>query len=1217
MQRTKSKILSILLSLVMLLSLLPTTALATDYENVEVNNVTLRNEQYLESNSTDTASNSSTEPTTYVAWYKDGVLTLNGYEGNHIQVQGATKSDLTVKLKGSNTITSSWRAGIIQNGKGGSITVTADSSSSDRKLTINATCSNSAAGIDNGTVVNDIRGDVTIKGHADVTINATTNAAGGSSYGIYADKVVIEENAKAAISANAPSNTGGGFVYGIYANTNVTINTAGEITVDASNAGDGEYVYSTGVNSMGTLTLTKVGGMTVKWNDNLGNNGWPLSPNASFGSAYDTTVDKSNCIATYTPKGAATITSVSATVSQPVKGHPLDTSVNVYGATAYTADVMWKADGGTVTGDAQADTVYTALITLKAKEGESFSSSLNNTTTPGDYSIEWLNSTELLLTKEFDRTQVKGTTGITIDDTTLTVAVPTAEPGKEQKAELPLTAKVNYDDGTNETVDVSWSIVTDPKPDGVDIEEDGKLTVTNKAAGGEVEVKAAYNGMTDTKTVTITKETLKPSAIVATAPAGGTNITIPNGGTNTSGQCSYKVYDQYGAEMAGTTATWKMDPATVTGVTLTASNGSISVNNTATKGTVKLYAESGGVKSNEITFNIARETSVAKSLTIEGSIDSVTVPTVTEPGTTNCAYAAYTATVKDQYGAEMTGQTIVWSVTENPGVTINNGQLTVTNKATAGNVTITVKSGAFTETKTVTINKDTAKETFVKITAQDNEPPVTTIICTGSQRLEYYTATVYDQYGNEKQDDVKWSLDSAPSGVTYEVSTTSDNIVTLKVDPDAEVGTFKLVATSQTVTTVKGDLDITVQKKNDVSSKINFNDGSLTYNGNGQEYKTATLDDSVTHGTGGTWTYTYTAGTGTLDTAGLPKTVGTYTVTATYEDSLNIGSKSATLTIEPKTVDIPAEDKMVYTYDGTEKTYNIPTSTYYTVSGNKQTNANEGGYPVTVALTDTANTTWPGGNTGVQIYYFKIMRATPTGEPTYTKITTSGKTLKDANLTKDTIAPAGTIKWVAEDGTDLDNDTAVEANKLYKWVFTPSDTTNYKPLTGTIKLWSKSTSSGGYYYAPTVPDMPMLYRGCTGDAVKTLQDKLNALGYNSGNVDGIFGAKTYAAVTAFQKANSLGVDGIVGKLTWGKLYGVSPAMPVETTTVVGRPTVSYGSRGDAVRKLQELLNALGYDCGSVDGIFGSKTKAAVLAFQKGNGLGVDGIVGPLTWAKLG
>ena len=240
-----------------------------------------------------------------------------------------------------------------------------------------------------------------------------------------------------------------------------------------------------------------------------------------------------------------------------------------------------------------------------------------------------------------------------------------------------------------------------------------------------------------------------------------------------------------------------------------------------------------------------------------------------------------------------------------------------------------------------------------------------------------------------------------------------------------------------------------------------------------------------------------------------------------------------------------------------------------------------------------------------------ITRATPTGEPAYTKITASGKTLADAALGIGTITPAGgTIAW------DDPTTTEVVANKSYGWTYTPTDT-NYTTRTGTIKLWSKSSGGGsGRTAAVVAPDMPMLYRGCTGDAVKTLQEKLNATGFDSGNVDGIFGAKTYAAVTAFQKANGLGVDGIVGKLTWGKLYGVSPAMPVETTTVVGRPMVSYGSRGDAVRKLQELLNALGYDCGSVDGIFGSKTKAAVLAFQKANGLGADGIVGPLTWGKL-
>ena len=261
---------------------------------------------------------------------------------------------------------------------------------------------------------------------------------------------------------------------------------------------------------------------------------------------------------------------------------------------------------------------------------------------------------------------------------------------------------------------------------------------------------------------------------------------------------------------------------------------------------------------------------------------------------------------------------------------------------------------------------------------------------------------------NEKQDNVTWSLDPATSGVTYEVSATSDNIVTLKVAPNTAAGTFKLVATSQTVATVKGELEIKVQKKNDVSSKINFNDGSLTYKGAGQKYEKA----SVTAGEGGTWTYTYAAngGTASLD-GGLPKTVGTYTVTATYEDSSNIGSKSATLTITPKTVDIPDEDTTVYTYDGTAKTYKIPTSSAdYTVSGTRsQTNASEAGHIVTVTLTDSTNTIWKGNSTGQKIFMFKIMKATPTGEPAYTKITAAGKTLADAALATGTITPSGTI----------------------------------------------------------------------------------------------------------------------------------------------------------------------------------------------------------------
>lgn len=62
--------------------------------------------------------------------------------------------------------------------------------------------------------------------------------------------------------------------------------------------------------------------------------------------------------------------------------------------------------------------------------------------------------------------------------------------------------------------------------------------------------------------------------------------------------------------------------------------------------------------------------------------------------------------------------------------------------------------------------------------------------------------------------------------------------------------------------------------------------------------------------------------------------------------------------------------------------------------------------------------------------------------------------------------------------------------------------------------------------------------------------------------------------------------------------------------------VSTGSTGRAVRNLQLILNNRGYNCGTVDGDFGSKTKAAVIAFQKAQGLGADGIVGTKTWTAL-
>ena len=61
----------------------------------------------------------------------------------------------------------------------------------------------------------------------------------------------------------------------------------------------------------------------------------------------------------------------------------------------------------------------------------------------------------------------------------------------------------------------------------------------------------------------------------------------------------------------------------------------------------------------------------------------------------------------------------------------------------------------------------------------------------------------------------------------------------------------------------------------------------------------------------------------------------------------------------------------------------------------------------------------------------------------------------------------------------------------------------------------------------------------------------------------------------------------------------------------------YGSQGQEVRQIQEKLKRWGYYNGSVDGIYGSKTLAAVKSFQKKNGLTVDGIAGQKTLAAMG
>lgn len=80
----------------------------------------------------------------------------------------------------------------------------------------------------------------------------------------------------------------------------------------------------------------------------------------------------------------------------------------------------------------------------------------------------------------------------------------------------------------------------------------------------------------------------------------------------------------------------------------------------------------------------------------------------------------------------------------------------------------------------------------------------------------------------------------------------------------------------------------------------------------------------------------------------------------------------------------------------------------------------------------------------------------------------------------------------------------------------------------------------------------------------------------------------------------------------------APRPPAPKPPCPSRPTLSYGSKGSAVKELQTRLNANGATPPlKVDGDFGPLTNGAVLSFQRSRGLVVDGIVGPKTWAALG
>lgn len=128
-----------------------------------------------------------------------------------------------------------------------------------------------------------------------------------------------------------------------------------------------------------------------------------------------------------------------------------------------------------------------------------------------------------------------------------------------------------------------------------------------------------------------------------------------------------------------------------------------------------------------------------------------------------------------------------------------------------------------------------------------------------------------------------------------------ENMITYQLNGGTGEATFNVTVTPASSNYKAGTYDLKIQAydKTNVSNRIVFESGSAVYTGSGIKYEKATI---AGHSSGMRYTYAPDVATGaTLDAAGLPLTVGTYTVTATYSDASSYGYKTATFTITKAT----------------------------------------------------------------------------------------------------------------------------------------------------------------------------------------------------------------------------------------------------------------------------------------------------------------------------
>ena len=739
----------------------------------------------------------------------------------------------------------------------------------------------------------------------------------------------------------------------------------------------------------------------------------------------------------------APLTTVSATVKAPVKGEDLATTGTTGNADAYTVtEVEWfkgtSATGTAVTGKAAAKQIYTAKLTVTARDGENFAEALNNTTTTEGYKVVRTDATHLTLTKTFPATAEKTLTGITIK----TCPHTTYTAGEQfNKAGMVITAA--YDDGSTKDVQPTYFQFTPVDP----------LTVNNK------EVTISYTEGNVTKTAK-QKITVNPKALtanmvqpIASQPYTGSaiepTVTVKDGRKTLTAGTDYTVTYKDNTNVGTATAT-------VTGTGNYTGSVETKFNITAKALTASMVQD--------IAAQTYTGSPIVPKLTVkdgETALSKDTDYTVKYRNNLNAGTATVTLTGKGNYSDSVSKTFTIEPKSITPVVTVS-GDYTYTGSAITPAYTVEITKGG------LKLGDDQYTVEF-----SDNTNAGTGKIIVKAKDGGNYSFDAVNQTFTIKQKDVTAQRDAANIQVvvdkgtfdaptfgdvtgtltySYDGATSYDAIVkkleTLQLGATGDIG-YAYTANGNYTGTITGKLHFTVVNlpAATITTAPAAKNG-LTFNGTEQ-----VLVNAGSGITGGTLQYKLDGGSYNAE---LPKATnaGNYTVyykvkgnNTTHSDS---SEQSFTVTIAPKTVTAAVSvEPTSYTYTGKaivpttvtvkDGTTVIPASEYTVTYGN---NTNAGKATVTVKDQDGGNYVVSGTAT------FTITKAALSGVSVSLGGWTYGDTAKTPTVSGNLGGGNVTYQYKADNASTYTSTVPTNAG-TYTVKATVAESANYKAATAT------------------------------------------------------------------------------------------------------------------------------------------------------------------------